>query len=162
MVESRCSMVNSDQHRLTLPLTPLQLFPHHFQASPDSIFSYTDRTARFFPPFPPPPQGPDSTPLAAFDFTASSEPGAPLTSGILPSKLHVLSSADNQGLVCLHALGSFLIGKVKLREVEFQEPAEPGKFTGVLPQKLRDAEVLKVSSDPLTLQRRCCFRRSVR
>jgi hypothetical protein len=50
-------------------------------------------------------------------------------------------------VVCFHALGSFLIGKVKVREVDFQEPMMPGRFTGTLPQRIRDAEIVKVSRE---------------
>jgi anaphase-promoting complex subunit 4 len=95
---------------------------HHFPGQLDDVFSYEDRTPRFFPSPPRAPPMPGTAPT--FDMSGVLGPGAEDQGSAnqktillaVQQRLYVLCSGDKDGTICLSAFGVFPIGKLNIRE----------------------------------------------
>lgn len=110
-----------------------------FSDEPYDMFSYEDRTSRFFPPPPKAPYMPDIS-LAASGPAEEQDGTDQELVNSSRERLNILCSGDKDGIICFSIFGVFPVGKINIGEL----PISCSKETGIS-YTLHDASLFKVT-----------------
>lgn len=106
----------------------------------NNIYTYEDRTIRFFPPSPRIPRMPG---LSSGDsgLSEDSEDSFQELSNCSYQQFNVLCSGDKDGCICFSVFGIFQMGKINIRNV----PISTNTLDGITTYKLHNASIQKVT-----------------